>query len=344
MTLPEYGLYSSYKLSNDQLLNRSIKFKQQSLIKEHMALYYMNKKAPKANRNVIPISTNNWRDDEIESVERERAISRTGQKNSAISGIKVIGKSLMTDNEIRKVNQNNVHEKLLNLKKKDLDSQLKYNLTKIKREKSILIEKYIDLQAKNFKFIQNIESRNMSRLSEPRKINLSSLSTSGVFSPSLFARSVQSAPAKMRRLSHVSFDLFKAEQSDLESRLSSAYDSYYEHVPHRLTLKTPQSYQSHLDKIKEKFVDQKLRFNSSVKKKRKNKHSMTLQDLDRTLAQKKGACDSCLKKRTCSKFKHHKLAEHNAEIYLSNKLLNKLNAFKISEKQVEFKGDQENRI
>lgn len=281
MALPVYGLYSSYRLSNDQMLNRSIKFKQQSLIKEHMALYYMNKKTPKVKKNVIPISNKNWREDELKIVERDR--SQIGQKNSALNGIKVIGSSLMTNNEIRKVNQNNVHEKLLNIKKKDFDNQLRYNLTKLKREKAILVEKYIDLQANNFKFIKNIESRNTSRLSDPRMLTMSALSSSGVFSPSLIARSVQSAPAKLRRMSHVSFDLFKAEQSDLEGRLSSAYDSYYDNVPHRLTLKTPQSYKSHLDQIKEKFVDQKLRFNSSVKKKRKNKYSMTLQDLDKAL-------------------------------------------------------------
>lgn len=283
MTLPVHGIYSNYSLNdNDQLLSRSIKFKQQSLIKENMAFYYMNKKMPIASRKVIPISSNNWREDEIECVERDRSLRTAGYKNSALSGIKVVGKSLMTDNEIRKVNQNNVHEKILNLTKKNLDNQLRYNLTKMKREKSILIEKYIDLQANNFKFIKNAQSQNESVNSDPRMINLSVLSVSE-FNPSIYARSVQSAPAKMRRLSHVSFDVFKAEHSDLESRLSSAHDSYYEHLPHRLTLKAPQSYKSHLDMIKEKFVEQKLKFNASVKKKRKNKYSMTLQEFDKAL-------------------------------------------------------------
>lgn len=281
MTLPVCGLYSNYSLNSDQLLSRSIKFKQQSLIKDNLAFYYMNKKTPIAKRKVIPISNNKWREDEIQNVERDRKSRAEGHKNSSLSGIKVVGKSLMTDNEIRKVNQNNVYDKLLNLKKKSLDTQLRYNLTKIKREKSILIEKYIDLQANNFKFIKN--NQNQNEVPDSRMLtNLSAMSISE-FNPSIYARSVQSAPAKIRRLSHVSFDLFKAEQSDLEGRLSSAHDSYYKHVPHRLTLKAPQSYKSHLEMLKEKFVDQKLKFNSSVKKKRRNKYSMTLQEFDEAL-------------------------------------------------------------
>lgn len=274
MALSVHGLYSNYSISKDQLLSRSYRFKQQNLIKENMAMYYQKKKPSKIDYDIVPISTLTWKDED--KAEREKSRVATNKGYSFI-GIKVVGQSLMTDNEVRKINQNNVYDKLLNLEKKDLDNQLRFNMIKLKREKSILTEKYIDLQAYNYKFIKNIQNR--------RDSHMSNQTFSSVFSalggyPST-RRSIHSAPAKIKQSS---FDLFKREQADLESRISSAYHSDPDQIPDRLNLKTPEKYKPFLESLKDKFVDQKLRCNPNYqKKKRKTKYSMTLEDLDKIL-------------------------------------------------------------
>ncbi|CAF0832466.1 unnamed protein product [Brachionus calyciflorus] len=329
MSLSVHGVYSNFALTEDQILNRSYKFKQQLLIKENMARYYDKKKPTKAEKYLAPVATSTWKDDEKEEKEREKSKNvRVKQQDNHLSGIKVVGRSLMSDNEVRKINQNYVYDKLLNLKKKDIDKQLRVSMTKLKREKSILTEKFIDLEANNYKFMKNIQNRIESRMSNPRILNASVLSMSGGYaSPSLFARSVQSAPAKISRTSNASFDLFRIEQVNLEHRITSAYQNDYDYVPERLNLKTPDSYKSNLETLKEKFVDQKLRCNPNYqKKRRRNNYSMTLEDLDKFLATKSSKLDACYKKKLCTKYKQHKLAQHGAEMFVSNKLLNKLDS------------------
>ncbi|RNA31733.1 hypothetical protein BpHYR1_013792 [Brachionus plicatilis] len=58
-------------------------------------------------------------------------------------------KSLTSPNERRKLNQNNIEDKLLILAQKNLDKRLSYSQLMIKREKALLLEQLMDTQAVN---------------------------------------------------------------------------------------------------------------------------------------------------------------------------------------------------
>lgn len=58
-------------------------------------------------------------------------------------------KSLMSPNERRKLNQNNIEDKLLVLAQKNLEKRLGYSQLLIKREKILLVEQLMDTKAVN---------------------------------------------------------------------------------------------------------------------------------------------------------------------------------------------------
>lgn len=168
----------------------------------------------------------------------------------------------------------------------------------------ILTEKYMELQAKNYNLIKRrkFQETNMNVYSKPPSA-LSVVSINNIqLNPTLevktkpktflsstsgISRSLQSAPARMSKRSMSSFDVFKREHIGIDSRVKSAYESEYRKLPDRLQLKPPENFKSFLESLKDKFVEQKLKnFPNYLKKKRKTKDSMTLDQLDKVLGTK----------------------------------------------------------
>lgn len=61
---------------------------------------------------------------------------------------------VISENERKRLNENLFTEKVLEIKKRDLDKELDINLVAIKREKDFLIEKYLEYQARNFNLLK----------------------------------------------------------------------------------------------------------------------------------------------------------------------------------------------
>lgn len=93
-------------------------------------------------------------------------------------------KSLMSPNERRKLNQNNIENKLLVLKQKSLDKRLNYSQLLIKREKILLFEQLMENQAVNSDDLDYDNSLNDSNFSQTNRVrtaaNLKDCSTQSI--------------------------------------------------------------------------------------------------------------------------------------------------------------------
>jgi hypothetical protein len=80
-------------------------------------------------------------------------------------------------------------------------------------------------------------------------------------------------------------DDFHHDQEDLYDKFGSVYEMSYEALPSRLKLKIPDTYNSYIDSIKEKFVEQKLKYFPNYLKpgKRKNKGTKSMVEVDEEL-------------------------------------------------------------
>ena len=61
-------------------------------------------------------------------------------------------KKIASYNERKTINQNNVQDRLLTIKRKYLDRQLDYNQMQIKRERSLLLDQYLEAKAANYNY------------------------------------------------------------------------------------------------------------------------------------------------------------------------------------------------
>jgi hypothetical protein len=259
-------------------------------------------------------------DSEDFDIKRMPTLSKSENKKDSKGGNQPI--ALISVNERDALNDNLFDEKVLDIQKRDLDRCLNISLAQIKREKEVLTKKYLDYQANNHSLLKKRkeEIRKRSSISlEPQQISTETLNTTNssfnlkytsqappvkvtsssavnfdtsrtanTMEESLLdfenkhSRYIKSAPSRMFNMKPEPFDEFKLDQIDLISRFESVYETQYENLPERLKLKTPNQYNSFLDTIKDKFVEQKLTMFPNYLKpcKRPNKMTKSLHDFE----------------------------------------------------------------
>jgi hypothetical protein len=176
-------------------------------------------------------------------------------------------KLIMTRNEQRKLNQNSIAEKVEAMNQKEIDHQLTASLTSIKREKSLILDKYLELEAIKFYYSKkNIPS------------SLKSNKT----------RVIKSAPAEDMHTSEdgvpVNIEFLNKDYANLQNKLTDFYGKKYELLPARQKMSAPASFRSYMDCIRDKFREQNSRYFPNYKKKSKDlKISLTYDDLVKDL-------------------------------------------------------------
>lgn len=193
-----------------------------------------------------------------------------------VSKLKEVGKNkgrTMSKNERRKNNQNNLEDKLLNLKLKDLDRQQSTLQAGIKREHYKLLDIYMNSKANNLNFLKAKADENSSNidLSELNKSNnkkfhrLSNFNTTERETSRYGRETERDSQGSATYRSHSSF----------QTREMERYLEFINQPP-------PAPKPSIFSKIDERFIDQKIKYFPSYL--RKAKGSVMSSDVDTALS------------------------------------------------------------
>ena len=169
----------------------------------------------------------------------------------------------MTKNERRKNNQNNLEEKLLNLKLKDLENKQNSLQQAIKRERYKLLDQFMNSKANNMTFMQKRQNEDINLDLSNLRLNQKQLTTIG--GDSLGDQTERYSKSSRSRNSFSSFhtaDLLK-------------YASFINQPP-------PTPKPNNFSKIDERFIDQKIKYFPSYL--RKTKSSMVTADVETALS------------------------------------------------------------
>lgn len=205
-------------------------------------------------------------------------------------------KVVMTKNERRKNNQNNLEEKLLNLKLKDLENKQNSLQQAIKRERYKLLDQFMNSKANNMTFMQKRQNEDINLDLSNLRLNQKQLTTIG--GDSLGDQTERYSKSSRSRNSFSSFhtaDLLK-------------YASFINQPP-------PTPKPNNFSKIDERFIDQKIKYFPSYL--RKTKSSMVTADVETALNRVK--LMSTMNRQFCTKHKKHRLAQIKADLYNGSK-------------------------
>jgi hypothetical protein len=287
MSLEHYGVYSTYYLNKNNIdaFSRTINTLQRDCkvirarqnknrkndeknekLRTSKNLYRVEKKEIVLNSDSLLFS--NEETNSALKISTEYLINKQKELQSVQSIKSVDGNKLvMTRNEQRKLNQNSIAEKVEAMNQKEIDHQLTASLTSIKREKSLILDKYLELEAIKFYYSKkNIPS------------SLKSNKT----------RVIKSAPAEDMHTSEdgvpVNIEFLNKDYANLQNKLTDFYGKKYELLPARQKMSAPASFRSYMDSIRDKFREQNSRYFPNYKKKSKDlKISLTYDDLVKDL-------------------------------------------------------------
>ena len=295
MSLANFGVYSSYYLNKNNIdaFNRTITTLQRDckLIRARQSKNRKNndkneklrtsKNLYRIEKKEIEINSESslFNNEETNSSSQITAevISKQQNEMQDVHSLKTVdgNKVIMTRNEQRKLNQNSVAEKLEIMHQREIDHQLTSNLTTIKREKSLILDKYLELEAIKFYYSKN--NLNCVCNSNKQRI-IRSAPTSDSNGKYRSARPMIdfTVPPQIEVLSH--------EQENLNSRLAEFYGKP-EDLPPRQLMSAPATFRSYVDCIRDKFREQNSRYYPNYKKKTKDlKISVSYDELVNSLS------------------------------------------------------------
>lgn len=200
----------------------------------------------------------------------------------------------MTKNERRKNNQNNLEEKLLSLKLKDLERKQCNLQQAIKRERYKLLDQFMNSKANNMSYLRKSSE-------EPESnIDLSALQNAPRYVPKTEGQDTErfSKSSRSRRNSYSSFDTH-----DLLK-----YANFINQPP-------PTPKPNNFSKIDERFIDQKVKYFPSYLRKTNTLEATV--DIDTALNRIKNRMSA--NAQFCTKHKKHRLAQMKADLYNGSK-------------------------
>lgn len=285
MSLEHYGIYSTYYLNKNNIdaFSRTINTLQRDC-KVIRARQNKNKKNEDKNEK-LRTSKNLYRVEKKEIALNSDSLLFTNEETNsalkisteylmnkqkelqAVQSLKSVdgNKLIMTRNEQRKLNQNSVAEKVEAMNQKEIDHQLSSSLTSIKREKSLILDKYLELEAIKFYYSRKIPSA----------------------SKSYKTRIIKSAPAEDVYNSTdvpINIEFLNKDYTNLQKKLQEFYGKKYELLPARQKMSAPASFRSYVDCIRDKFREQNSRYFPNYKKKSRDlKISLSYEDLVKDL-------------------------------------------------------------
>jgi hypothetical protein len=257
MELPLHGLYSTFLLSNQDL--RKCEYISRPLPKNTSYLHNSSdlpirvERVKKLNNNFLRFTNFRIKQESDSSCDEEEDVDKYKRlmgnfKTTTDNAENRFNPSLVDKNEKKTINMNFFNEKMLTLKKKFYEKELKYNLKEMKREKACLVQRYLETEAVNYDFMRRKKSSVID------------------------IRTLRSQPSNLT-FYESKFLEFQQDQEVLNKKLQKMFGNK---IPERLQLNTPMYYQPYIDNIKEKFIDQE---SPAHKKKRKSKMSLNVMDL-----------------------------------------------------------------
>lgn len=107
--------------------------------------------------------------DHMKIIPNDIHVAKNRDDISNVNGVRMYGKNvIMTSNERRKTNQNNLEDKLLSIKIKELERQSVNTQAQIKRERYKLLDQFIEAKASNL----NVNKKRFSLTDEARDLDL----------------------------------------------------------------------------------------------------------------------------------------------------------------------------
>jgi hypothetical protein len=168
--------------------------------------------------------------------------------------------------------QDSFDMKVLDLKKKMYDKELRNNLKEMRREKSALTQKYLDIETINYNYLK-----------KRQKLSESSMSTASTGPVSTRASSKSAALANVT-LFDSRFLEFQQEQENLSERLRKEFGYTKEKMPRRFKLNTPIGSKPFLEDIKHRFIEQNIKNPPAHQRKRKPFVSLSLYELEKVIS------------------------------------------------------------
>lgn len=238
-------------------------------------------------------------------------------KNAAHNQLKVT--AFMSDNERRKMVQNNLEDNLLGILRRNLEDQSSKAQLQLKREKSMLFDQYVETKVINYNYAQRRKMLDLraKKNNEDRieKIDNFLVKRQSIVSSSKKTESkadhepetheekvvmMVEDTGELKEASTESFNLFSKEEEDLISKAMKLNSNLFD-----------------------RFVEQKRHFMPQYLKQvgKSNKIAMTEEELLRISERAKKRTQKY--RNVCSKYKDHRIAEQKAEEYVHQKNVNK---------------------
>jgi len=197
-------------------------------------------------------------------------ITKNKEGVSKKKDIKKGKKQLMTKNQRRKNNQNNLEDKLLELKLKDLERQQSIIQQAIKRERYKLLDQFMNHKANNLSYMK--KNINQEENEEEINVDLTSLKNNkSLYEVKKYSETEEKEDEKysMTSRSHKSYSSFSTQ--DL-----LRYANFINQPP-------PTPKPNNFSKIDERFIDQKVKYFPSYL--RKSKTFIATTDIDTALSE-----------------------------------------------------------
>ena len=294
MSLSNFGVYSSYYLNKNNIdaFNRTINTLQRDC--KIIRARQNNKKKYEDKNEKLRTSKNLYRIEKKELINSDSSLFSNEETNSSlkISAEYLVNKQkemqdvhslknvdgnklIMTRNEQRKLNQNSVAEKIDTMHQREIDHQLSSNLTTIKREKLLILDKYLELEAIKYYYSNKSFNNSAKSLNKSRVIRSAPVESTKKTKADVNTIDLTLSPT---------VEAFNKEQSNLKNKLSEFYGKSYDLLPNRQKMSAPASFRSYVDCIRDKFREQNSRYFPNYKKKSRDlKISVSYEDLLKNL-------------------------------------------------------------
>ncbi len=239
--------------------------------------------------------------EENEETDRYILALKKEEKDSETNNAKRVDHKLpVTGTTRRQISLNNIEGRKFLMLSSNLEKQLNTTQTQIKRDRSMLLNQYLEAKAVN-----------------------SNLENSEVFKKDLFETSFNGS----FNLGHSMYLDRNVASSYAERSFTERTNAFFSQIP-GLSIKDYKNeiklneygkpYKSYLDSITDKFVDQKRTCYPSYLKKTTSS-SMSSHDIRKIVDRIKNITE--INKKTCSKYRNHKIKQNQAETYNQSKYL-----------------------
>jgi hypothetical protein len=164
MSLSNVGLYSTYYLNKTNVdpfnravilmhrevkkLDKKTKKKKEDKKPRYLTANKSEYRVERIHRDIVGTLENDEDTESTNKIINEYYTAKENEMNTAHKIVESIGAKLFwTDGQKNRMSQNTIAEKRDQQHFKEIDDQFKYNLTQIKREKNMLLDRYLELEA-----------------------------------------------------------------------------------------------------------------------------------------------------------------------------------------------------